>query len=135
MEPREYKLTFESQEFEEEYGYHKSDLGANYTANSTIFKVWAPTAKQVFLRLYKSGNPDNQDLISEEQMFLQEKGVWELSKLGDYEGVYYTYFLLHEDFEAETIDPYARACGVNGIRGMVVDLKKTNPEGFEFDRK
>lgn len=135
MEPREYKLTFESQEFEEEYGYHKSDLGANYTANSTIFKVWAPTAKQVFLRLYKSGNPDNQDLISEEQMFLQEKGVWALSKLGNYEGVYYTYFLLHEDFEAETIDPYARACGVNGIRGMVVDLKKTNPEGFEFDRK
>ena len=133
MNPRERKLLFESVEFEQEYTYEKSDLGAVYSESSTCFKVWAPTAKQVFLKLYKSGDSNHQDLISKEQMFLTNQGVWELNKLGDYDGIYYTYYLIQEDEEVETIDPYAKACGANGIRGMVVDLKKTNPKGFDQD--
>ena len=35
----------------------------------------------------------------------------------------------------EVVDPYAKALGVNGMRGMVVDLDATDPEGWENDTK
>ena len=33
-----------------------------------------------------------------------------------------------------TADPYAKACGVNGLRSMAVNFKKTDPEGWEKDQ-
>ena len=33
----------------------------------------------------------------------------------------------------EAVDPYARTTGVNGKRGMVIDLDSTDPEGWEND--
>jgi pullulanase len=49
--------------------------------------------------------------------------------------VYYTYLVTIDDDSNETVDIYAKAVGVNGNKGMVVDLKATNPEGFENDTK
>mgnify|MGYP002508945272 CR=1 FL=1 len=47
--------------------------------------------------------------------------------------LYYTYLVNVNGTEQETNDPYGKATGVNGKRSMVVNLEKTNPEGFEDD--
>ena len=50
---------------------------------------------------------------------------------GDRHGLYYTYEVTHYHGVFEVVDPYAKALGVNGDRGMVVDLARTNPEGWD----
>ena len=62
-------------------------------------------------------------------------GTWVAEKTGDLNGVYYTYLVDRESIVKEACDPYARAVGVNGRRAMVIDLKQTDPEGWEQDRK
>ena len=117
--------------FDEEMAYDGNDLGAVYTKEKTTFKVWAPTASEVLLNLYKEGNGDN--LMETLPMTASEKGIWSCEKAGDLNGVYYTYTITIGNKTNETIDVYAKAAGVNGDRGMVVDLEATNPEGFEND--
>lgn len=111
--------------------YNGKDLGASYTREKTGFKVWAPTASAVSLNLYGQGDGDN--LTETISMTSGDKGVWFCEKQGDLNGVYYTYSVRIGNRTNETADPYARAAGVNGDRGMVVDLDATNPEGFEND--
>ena len=61
-------------------------------------------------------------------------GVWELTVDGNLDGKYYTYVVSNYGAETETIDPYAKACGANGLRGMVVNLDGTNPAGWANDK-
>ena len=117
--------------FDEAFAYEGDDLGAAYTKDKTGFKVWAPTASEVSLNLYEQGDGDN--LIETLPMTLGEKGVWSCEKQGDLNGVYYTYSIKIGNKTNEAVDLYARTTGVNGDRGMVVDLSATNPEGFEED--
>jgi pullulanase len=61
-----------------------------------------------------------------------EKGVWSVTVTGDLAGKYYTYVVTNGSYnEKEIVDPYAKGCGLNGQRGMVVDFSKTNPTGWE----
>ena len=43
--------------FEEQYTYHGTDLGAIWTPAKTSFRLWAPTAEDVTINLYRSGAP------------------------------------------------------------------------------
>lgn len=117
--------------FDEAMAYDGDDLGATYTKEKTSFKVWAPTASEVSLNLYEQGDGDN--LIETLPMTAGDKGVWSCEKQGDLNGVYYTYSIKIGNKTNEAVDLYARTTGVNGNRGMVIDLSATNPEGFEND--
>ena len=64
-------------------------------------------------------------------MTQKDKGVWEATVDGDLKNVYYTYTVKVQGVESEVVDPYAKAAGVNGNRGMVVDLDSTDPTGWE----
>ena len=110
--------------FDEEMAYDGDDLGAVYTKEKTTFKLWAPTASAVTLRLFEQGDGDN--LIEEIPMTQGEKGTWSCEKQGDLNGVYYTYAIKIGNKTNEAVDLYARTTGVNGDRGMVVDLEATN---------
>lgn len=59
-------------------------------------------------------------------------GVWSVTINGDLLNKYYTYSVTHGKTTKETADVYAKACGVNGQRSMVVDLSTTNPDGWEM---
>lgn len=120
-----------SEFFDDAMAYDGNDLGAAYTKEKTGFKVWAPTASEVSLNLYEQGDGDN--LIETVPMTQGEKGVWSCEKSGDLNGVYYTYSIKIGNKTNEAVDLYARTTGVNGDRGMIVDLSATNPEGFEND--
>ena len=134
---------YETDRFERYYTYSGNDLGSTFNdENSATFKVWAPTAARVRLYLYDSGTneetgekynvEDASDSLRAYNMAFRPGGVWELTVKGkDLHKSYYTYYVANSLGENETIDPYAKACGVNGDRGMVVDWTRTNPEGWD----
>lgn len=121
-------------EFGEAYNYD-GELGAIYSQDSTTFKLWSPLSKKVLLRVYNDGTPGSlggSDTYQEYEMVKGEKGVFSFTVSGDLNGKYYTYVVTNDHYtNRETIDPYAKSCGVNGLRGMVVDFEQTNPEGWD----
>ena len=121
---------FGSEEFELLYTY-TGELGAVYSKEKTEFRLWAPTATEAFVNLY----PDGYRSELEEMLEMEPigNGAWQAIKSGDLDGVYYTYSVNVNGRINEAIDPYAKAAGVNGKRGMVVDMASTNPQGWEND--
>lgn len=125
-------MDYSCDSFENARTYPGNDLGAVWSPQCTRFRVWAPTASQVRLRLY----PDGGDSAprGEYPMAPGGQGTWYVSLAGDLHGVYYTYLVTVDGTARESIDPYARAGGVNGLRGMVIDLSRTDPDGWASDR-
>ncbi len=124
---------YASDKFEAEYTYTGDDLGATYSEESTTFKVWAPTAKAVKVQLYATGSDDEKGAEELGTYTMSggtkdDKGVWTVTVNGDLKGKYYTYKVTVNGKTIEAVDPYARTTGVNGKRGMVIDLNSTNPK-------
>ena len=126
-------LIYSSPDFEAEFTYHGNDLGAIWSENMTAFRLWAPTADAVSIQLYSSGDPAAQDTLIQFAMNRDHHGTWYAEYSGNLNGIYYTYLVTHDCNTVEACDPYARAVGVNGVRAMVVDLRSTNPEGWDHD--
>ena len=118
---------FDTKEFTQKY-YYGGRLGAIYSPEKTEFRVWAPTASEVVLNIFREGlGGDRLDSIRMEQ---SDNGTWLHMMKGDQNGIYYTYSVTVDGKTNEVVDPYAKAVGANGLRGMVIDLKTTDPEGF-----
>ncbi len=115
--------------------YDGDDLGATYTEAHTVFKVWAPTASHAAVKFYKTGSSEEIGAQSTgiKEMDFGDSGVWSVDVDGDLKNTYYTYLITVDGVTRETVDIYAKATGVNGNRGMVVDLDSTDPEGWEND--
>lgn len=117
--------------------YSGNDLGAVYSKSSTTFKVWAPTASKVQLKRYKTGSDSESGagVIETKDMTKQSQGIWSITISGDIANTYYTYLVTNNGTVKETVDIYAKSTGVNGKRGMVVDLDSTDPVGWENDTR
>jgi pullulanase len=124
---------FSTEEFEKAFYYEGNDLGAIWSKDKTSFRLWAPTASNVALNLYEKGVQMN--LIESIPMTQDIKGTWYSEKIGDLCKVYYTYSVTVDGVTKETVDPYAKAAGVNGERGMIVNLEATDPVGFNKDTR
>ena len=124
---------YSSSAFEEKYTYSGCDLGATWTPQKTTFRLWAPTAEDVTINLYRSGTPDTDDLLAQIHMTQDIQGTWTAERIGDLNGVYYTYLVMVNDRLVEACDPYAKSTGVNGQRAMILDMQSTNPEGWAVD--
>lgn len=116
----------------DELAYDGDDLGATYAKDATTFKVWSPKANDVTLDIYDDGST-GKSIKTKKMTLNRQTGVWEATIPGDLAGKYYTYTVTHGKSVKQSGDVYARACGVNGKRSMVVDLSKTNPENWEND--
>lgn len=135
MTPLELKKYYSLKEFKNKYIYSERDLGINYSKEKTIFKLWAPTADEVNIRLYATGSDEETDSkdMGSFKMKRLNKGVWIKEFESDLNGVYYDYRPIIDGEEYISADPYAIACGVNGRRSMVLDLNTTNPSGWKED--
>ena len=114
----------------------KDELGAIYSKASTTFRLWTPVATDVRVCIYKTGSDYEQGAqrISATPMkFSKSTGLWSATVSGDYKNHYYTYMVTVDGVTNEVVDPYAKAVGVNGNRGMIVDLAETDPEGWDED--
>lgn len=133
---------YETPRFRQYYTYKGNDLGATYEgANSTTFRVWAPTAARIRLLIYPNGTPEG--LTDEEKgvigddtaygydMAYRPGGIWQVTVTNrDLDGMYYNYYVVNSLGKITATDPYAHACGVNGDRGMILDFDRTDPEGW-----
>lgn len=113
--------------------YDGEDLGLTYTPDHAAFKIWSPVASEVTLRLYEEGLGGNP--LESISMGKDDQGTWTAEVEGDQKGRFYTFQAKIEgEWMAEVPDPYAKAVGVNGRRGMVVDLSEMNPKGWTEDQ-
>jgi pullulanase len=130
-EPAGNKLAklYDSADFTAKYTYAGDDLGNTYSKSSTKFRVWAPTAKSVSLVTYAKAD----DLAASgttTAMTADVNGTWVAELSGDKNGLIYNYRVTVDATTNEAVDPYVRATTVNGVRGVVVDLSKTNPTNW-----
>lgn len=118
-------LSVWSEEFDQTFAYTGDDLGCTYSPEKTKFRFWAPTASEALLILYEAwdGPP-----VREIPFRKLQQGTWLAEVEGDLNGTLYTYKVKIGEGWNEAVDPYARTVSVNGDRGAVIDLTKTNPE-------
>ena len=118
---------FSSKAFANAYSY-SGELGVELTENSTVFRLWAPTASTVKLNLFDDGYYGSAS--SSVELTRGDKGVWTYTHNENLSGTYYTYTVTTSVGTQEAVDPYARSAGLNGARGMILDLDSTDPEGW-----
>ena len=102
----------------------------NYTPERTTFEVWGPTAESAVVRLYRA-----EELVEEIAMSRGDSGLWVATAEGDHRGEMYAFQLtVNGKPLKETAGIFAKALGVNGDRGAIIDLRNTDPEGWSEDR-
>lgn len=129
----ELKKLYSAKEFIDKYNYTNNDLGITYSKENTKFKVWSPLAEKIILNLYKSGNYNEEDKTSSHELIKNDNGTFEITIYKDLNKVYYDYDVYVNGNINKSNDPYSIACGVNGIRSMILDMKETNPDNWDKD--
>ena len=119
-----------SKEFDAACRYGGRDLGAVCAGGHTVFKLWSPEAERVEVSLYRD---DASGAFEVRPLSRGGRGVWSLAVEEDLHGTFYDYAVWVGGVCSRTADPCAAACGCNGARSMVVDLSRTDPEGFDRD--
>ena len=125
--------------FEDYYTYNGDDLGMTFHEDQVTFKIWSPITALATLNIYRQGAPKalgGSDAKRQYEMFYTAGGVWETTIRRDdvdLKGLYYTYSLTHFGGNVEAMDPYAKACGVNGLRAYIYDKDsaEANPDGWD----
>ncbi len=125
-------ITVFSPAFDAHYAYSGDDLGCSYSPQQTRFVLWAPTAEEAFVVLYDGDDDVAGHTIA---MVREERGVWRAAVSGDLDDRQYNYRVKVGEQWNEGTDPYARAVSINGRRGVVIDLGRTNPAGWEQDQR
>ncbi|CAI6078385.1 Glycogen debranching enzyme [Paenibacillus sp. JJ-100] len=125
------------------FRFEGNDLGLTYTRDASAFKLWAPTAVRVDILIFEDegeynelGNVVQHDNGQSYAMTRDADGIWHLQLTGDWAGYYYMYRIVHDHEHVEcVVDPYAKAVTANGQRTAIIDLKSTNPPGWDDDVK
>lgn len=99
----------------------------SYSPKQTTFKLNAP--KRPILRIYDTGRGGN--AIKKIKMKQTATNVWETTINGDLKGKFYTFDI----GRGETPGVFAKAVGINGHRGAIVDMQTTNPTGWNNDHR
>lgn len=103
-----------------------------YSPAETKFSLWAPTAEEVRVLLFESGNEGSASNTF--PMEMGENGTWNISIKEDLKGKFYTFNVkVNGKWLGDTPGIMAKAVGVNGKRAAVLDLRSTDPEGWEND--
>lgn len=99
----------------------------SYSPRQTTFKLNAP--KKPTLRIYETGRGGN--AIKKIKMKQTAENVWEATVSGDLKGKFYTFDI----GRGETPGVFAKAVGINGHRGAIIDMQTTNPSGWNSDHR
>ncbi|WP_436373282.1 type I pullulanase [Cytobacillus sp. BC1816] len=107
-------------DFDEKF-YYDGPLGFSYSKEKTHFRLWAPTAAKVKLKL-KGALEEEAELIP---MSREERGVWSCDVNGDLDRFLYSFLVCINLEWKEAADPYAVSSAINGEYGAVVNLENT----------
>ena len=111
--------------------YNGSDLEMTLNASGTHFRLWSPSAQAVRLKIYPTGrNSASEQTI---EMTRDKNGTWTAGIPQKLYGKFYTFQILHNGkWLDETPGVWAKAVGINGNRGAIIDFDATNPEGWDL---
>lgn len=113
--------------------YNGKDLGLTYRRGSSFFRIWSPLAEQAELVLYEQALGG--EAVSRLEMRRSDQGTWIVTAGGDLAGKFYAFrVMINGKWSNEVPDPYVKSVGVNGRRGMVVDLAASNPTDWALDK-
>lgn len=122
------------QTFDDYPVYEGNDLELVYSAQSSKFRVWAPTASEVKLLLYDNGSEGA--AFETFNMKRSENGTWKKEIDKNLKGKFYTFQVrIGEKWLDETPGMWVKATGINGKRAAIIDLSETNPDGWENDMR
>jgi pullulanase len=107
--------------FDDLFYYEGNDLGVTITFDQTSFKLWAPTATKVKLKLM----PPNSNFSEIVKMKREERGIWSIAVHREIESWCYSFLVLINQEWREAVDPYVLAVTANGEQGVIVKLEKT----------
>lgn len=125
--PKEYKS------FDEYPVYEGDDLELTYTPQRSVFTLWSPAANEVRLNLYASGEGGHP--VEQHTLSPSLNGTWRIVLDKDLKGAFYTFQVrIGDQWLDETPGIWAKAVGVNGNRGAVIDRASTDPEGWAEDK-
>jgi pullulanase len=104
-----------------------------YSPSATSFHLFAPSnSKSVKLRIYNNG-VDGKPFRTVEMKSVGHD-MWQAVLKGDMKGKFYTFDVSGDNNHwRETAGVFAKAVGVNGKRGAIIDMRETNPSGWEND--
>lgn len=114
--------------------YNIDDLGCTIDNRGINFKIWSPMAEAVRVNVYDRARGGS--AIKSYEMALElSTGVWGYTSADPLMGKFYTFQIKYKGvWLNETQGIWAKAVGVNGDRGAIVDLSTTNPEGWSEDK-
>ena len=105
-----------------------------YSPDATQFTLWSPTADEVRLMLYDAG--DGGHAYETVAMSPAENGTWTAKVEQDLKGKFYTFNVkIDGKWLGDTPGINAHAVGVNGKRAAIIDMRETDPEGWEEDQR
>ena len=120
------RKVFGSEEFASAFHF-EGELGPIYSKTKTTLRVWAPTATNVSALIYEGvDGPLDQNL----PMQKGPNGTWQLVLSGDRHLTAYTYLVSHGERKIEAVDPYVKSASINGKRGVILDMTRTNPAAW-----
>jgi pullulanase len=123
---------FKDSDFKNIPVYEGLDLGITWTSEKTFIRIWAPTAQRVFFRLYSEGQGG--EAIREFPMLPDDHGTWIYEIRENLDHFFYTIQVRDKQgWLKEGPDIYAKATGVNGLRGMIIDPQKSDPPLWDSD--
>ena len=103
-----------------------------YTPEATTFRLFAPHSSKPVVRLYATGEARGEKPLKTISMKAVAPDRWEVRVKGNLKGRFYTFAI--KPGMGETPGVFAKAVGVNGNRGAIIDMKQTNPEGWAQDK-
>ncbi len=113
--------------------YSGDDLELKVDDAGTHFRLWSPGAENVRLNLYTDGL--NGSAYCTVEMKKDLAGTWAYSFPEKLYGKFYTFQICMDGkWLKETPGVWAKAVGTNGYRAAVIDMERTNPEGWEQDK-
>ena len=103
-----------------------------YSSKSTTFSLTtSPDVKKVDVVISDNDSDTAQQLVK--SMKRVGAGKWKLTVKNDLKGKYYVFSVYNQAQPSSTPGIFAKAVGLNGKRGAIVDLKDTDPEGWADD--
>lgn len=105
-----------------------------YTPASTSFHLWSPNADEVRVMLYNEAEGGH--AYETYHMQWSSDGTWHVKVNQDLKGKFYTFNVkVKDEWQGDTPGLFAKAVGINGNRGAIIDMTETNPVGWENDQK
>ncbi|WP_082128449.1 type I pullulanase [Kosmotoga pacifica] len=113
--------------------YYSGELGAIYSPEQTEFRIWSPVSSRAELLLYNDYDAEEPSMVI--PMNREDRGVWSVTVPGDLHLKAYKYRFFSYGKLRETVDMYSKAVTKNSEKSVVVNLSKTNFDGWISDTR